>query len=117
MLTSLANNMTALLIVLFFVVPHSADTYIGNDKRKALFQQIKQNFRLEGSVIAKATFDLLSMCTQFCLREYNCRSFNYNPMSKMCEALFQNHLDVDSSKNTTEIGWHHYKREETDVSV
>ena len=67
-------------------------------QRSWLMDLYAENTKLELSVIATKTTDVVSSCAHFCLRHCNCKSFNFNAIKKICEILSRTRHEVGPEK-------------------
>ena len=80
--------------------------------REALFSRMHDNMYLGyQDVIIRHETAILRDCAHFCIRQSNCKSFNFNKGLKRCDLLAVDRMDVDYDKYVTEIGTWHYDTE------
>ena len=98
----------AVLSLLLAMRANGSDVHAGICKKESSVILQHPDYRLHATAISTETFELLSMCAQFCLAETICSCFNYNSISKLCEIISKRYLNNESLQFKAGTGWGHY---------
>ena len=86
------------------------EIYRSSCRRRAIFQLVAQNARLDASVIETIVTHTLLMCSMKCINDILCKSLNYNAKAKRCEKLSGNRLTDGESKLIAAYSWAYYEQ-------
>ena len=78
--------------------------------RSTHFQLLAENSRADAPSIWSEFAQVLSMCTQLCLAETLCTSFNYHSVTKMCQVLAYTHFSNNAKRLLPRPGWSFYQK-------
>ena len=107
------SAISALFVIGKFVT--SDEIYRSSCRRRAIFQLVAQNTRLDVSVIETIVAHTLLMCSMKCINDVLCKSINYNVKTRRCEKLSGNRLTDKDSQLIAANSWEHYEREAAKV--
>ena len=86
-------------------------------KKRAAFQLVRKNTRLNAVAIATEVAHSPTICSLKCTHHSLCRSINYNIKTKKCEILSGDRTTVGESELAASNSWEYYEPENLQVTT
>ena len=77
-------------------------------KKEATFKLYARSHQLKTFVLLSKQLSL-KFCAKLCIDAPKCKSFNYNPSTKECQALLQDRIEAGNAKLAVIAGWNYYE--------